>query len=531
MLGAAAFAPLRHPAFRLLWWANLASNTGQWVQSTGAGWLMTSLDPSPSMVSLVQVASLLPVFLLALPAGALADIIDRRRFLLAAQAWMLGVGLVLALLTGFDALGPWGLIALTFAVGAGSAMNFPGWAATTPELVPREDLTQAIVLGGIGFNLARAVGPALGGVIIGLAGVEAAFAFNALCFAVMIAALLVWRREEVRERYPKEHFLSAMRNGVRFVVASPALRACIVRAEAFFFFGAAIWGLLPLLVREQLGLGPEAFGLLLGCMGLGAVGAGFLLPALRARFNRSATVLGASLLTCAALLVLAATQHWAAAGLGMALYGVAWITGASTLQAAAQLASPAWVRARAIGIYQVCFFGALALGSALAGVIADRVGVAPTLAGFGVAGLAAALLVRRYGADFAAAGLSPAPAASLPRPDAPAPELAPVLAEESGRVLEAVRYYVDPARRDAFLATMEEVRQVRQRAGALSWQLYEDIAHPERWVELWIVESWTEHLREADRLEPGDRAVLARALACNMPGMAPEAARYLRIAP
>ncbi|WP_245870334.1 MFS transporter [Teichococcus rhizosphaerae] len=520
-----AFSPLRHPAFRLLWLANLASNTGMWVQNTGAGWLMTSLDPSPIMVSLVQAASMLPVFLLALPAGAMADIVDRRRYLIFAQAWMCLMGLILCLLTAAGALGPWGLLALTFAIGAGSAMNFPAWAATTPELVPRADLTQAIVLNGIGFNLSRAVGPALGGFIIGLAGTQAAFAFNAACFLVLIVALVLWRREAPATRLPKEHFLSAMRAGVRFVGASPALRVIILRAVVFFFFGAAMWGLLPLLVRQGLGLGPEAFGLLLAAMGVGAVGGGLLLPRARALLDRNGLIVAASLLASGALLLLGLVPHWAAAGVGMVIYGAAWIGAASTLQASAQLASPAWVRARAIGIYQLSFFGALAFGSALAGWVGTVAGVGWALGGFGACGAVAALVARRW--RLSQPGPAEAPAPAMPQPEAPAAELAPLLAQDRGQVLEMVRYRIDPADRAAFLAAMADLRRARLRSGALSWRLYEDVAHPELWMEVWSVESWTEHLREHDRLQSADRAAIARAAALHHGETGPGSARYI----
>ena len=232
------------------------------------------------------------------------------------------MALILAALTASGSLGPWGLLALTFAIGAGSAMNFPAWAATTNELVPREDLVGAIALNGIGFNLARALGPALGGFAIAAAGPQAAFVLNALAFLVLIVALVFWRRPaEPRGRIPKEHLVSAMRAGLRFVSASPAMRAAILRACTFFLFSAAVWGLLPLFVRQQLGLGPQAFGLMLGVMGLSAVAAGFALPALRGRLDRSGTVFWASIGICAAMGILAASRHWAPAALGMLLYG------------------------------------------------------------------------------------------------------------------------------------------------------------------------------------------------------------------
>jgi MFS family permease len=527
----AALAPLRHPAFRLLWLANLASNIGLFIQNTAAGWLMTGLDPSPLMVSLVQAASLLPVFLLALPAGALADILDRRLFLIAAQLWMSGVALLLCLFTWAGWLGPWGLVAFTFALGAGLAMTFPAWAATTPELVPREDLVGAIALNGIGFNLTRAVGPAIGGLIIAWSGVEAAFLVNALCLLVLVGALLAWRREAVEggRRGPPESFGSAVRAGARFVLASPAMHRAILRAVVFFLFSSAVWGLLPLLVRETLGLGPEAFGLLLGGMGVGAVAAGFLLPAARRVTDRSGMVFWSSVLGALAMAVMGLLHHWAFAGLGMVLYGVAWISAASTLQAAAQMAAPAWVRARAIGIYQMSFFGALAAGAAGAGWLAGAIGVPGAMAGFAAAGAVAALLVRRASLDGEAAPPAPSPEAALARPEPAASELSAFLHGEENRVLEVVRYRVPAARRAEFLAAMAGARRVRLRAGALVWRLYEDVAHPERWVELWTVESWAEHLREASRMTEEDKAILGRALAFHEGEGPPEAARYVNV--
>jgi MFS family permease len=492
--------------------------------------MMTSLDPSPLMVSLVQAASMLPVFLLALPAGAAADIIDRRVYLIGAQAWVLSVAALLALLTWAGVLGPWGLLVFTFCIGMGNALNFPAWAATTPELVPREDLVQAIALNGIGFNLSRAVGPAIGGFAIGLAGTEAAFALNALCFLTLLLALVAWKREAPVSALPPEHFLGAMRAGLRFVAASPAMRAAILRACVFFFFTSAVWGLLPLVVRVRLGLGPESYGVMLGVMGIGAVATGFALPALRVRLpTRGAMVTAFSLVSALALALLGVSGHWLPAAVAMLLFGAGWLAAASTLQAAAQFATPAWVRARAIGIYQLCFFGAMTAGAVLWGWAGAAFGIAPALLAAAVAAAATALLVRRWRLDAVPTGDSPA--VPMPRPDAPADELRGVLAGDTGRVLEVVRYTVDPADRAAFLAAMREARRVRLRSGALAWRLLEDVAHPERWIELWTVESWTEHLREAGRLDAADRAALARAAGFQSGDAAPEAARYLAVLP
>jgi quinol monooxygenase YgiN len=280
------------------------------------------------------------------------------------------------------------------------------------------------------------------------------------------------------------------------------------------------------------------FGSMLGVMGVSAVGAGFVLPALRARLDRGGLVFAASLLVAAAMGLLALAEHWAPAALAMALYGAGWIAAGSTLAVAAQIAAPAWVRARSIAIYQLSFFGVMAFGSALAGWIGARFGVGPALAAASAGGIVLAVAVRPWRLDPAAVPAAPAArqaegaaAVAVPVPEAPAAELRGLLGERSGRVLEVVRYSIDPADRNAFLETMREVRRVRLRSGALTWRLYEDVAHPERWAEFWIVENWTEHLREAHRLTEGDRAALTRAAVLHRADAPPEASRYLNVAP
>ena len=531
----AAFAPLRHPAFRALWIASLASNTGLWIQNTGAGWLMTALAPSPVMVSMVQAAAMLPVFLFALPGGALADILDRRLTLIAAQLWIAMAGLLLAALAILGLLGAWSLLALTFAIGVGTAVIFPAWAAATPELVPHDDLVQAVALNGVGFNLARALGPAIGGFIMAAAGPAAAFSLNAFGFLALLWALIAWRRPvPPASHLPPERFFSAVRAGLRFAVASPAMRAAILRACAFFFFASAAWALLPLLVREGLGLGPAAFGTLLGVAGLGAVVAGLVLPTLRQRLTQGRLVFLASLLAYAAMALLSSVQHWAPVALAVFLFGGAWLAAGSTLGAAAQMTAPAWGRARALGVYHLAFFGALAVGSTFWGWVGTRVGVPAALclcAGIGIITAAAVRPWRLIGVARNVVRRAKVLAITpLPRP-APASALVELLHEESGRVLEAVRYYVDPKDRDAFLVAMREVRQVRLRAGAAAWRLYEDVAEPDRWTELWAVESWTEHLRHSVRLDEADHAVLARAAAMHRGDEPPYTSRHLNIDP
>ncbi len=526
-----ALAPLRHRAFRSLWFASVITWLGIWLQSTSAGWLMTSLSTSPLTVSMVQAATILPLFLLALPAGALADIIDRRLFLIGTQVWTMAAAGLLAALTLSGAAGIWGLLALTFAIGVGFAMTSPAWGAIVPELVPREDLVQAIALNGIGFNLARAIGPALAGVVVVLAGPGVAFAAFAVSILAVITALALWRRDGERSVLPREHLLSAMRAGTRFVRNTPAMRAAMLRAFAYSLPAAAPWAVLPLVVREQLGFGAGMYGLILGVMGAGGVAAGMGLPALRKHADLDAIVLIASVCSCAGVALLGLSRHWLPASLAMLLFGLGWVTALSTLQAAAQLVAPPWVRARALAIYQLSFNGALALGAFGWGWLGTRIGLPGALVTASAGGLVLAFLVRGYrvtpapGRASGLAGLRPQIA------EAPAAEIAAALRTGRGRVLECVRYRVAPTDRDGFVAAMMEVRRARGRAGALFWQLYEDVAHPDGWLETWSMESWTDHLRESSRLSAEDQAALAHAASFQQGDEEPALSRYLAVTP
>ena len=524
----AALLPLRHGAYRALWTANVVTALGTWMQNTGAGWLMTSLSPDALSVSLVQAATIIPTFLLALPAGALADIVDRRRFLIATQCWTMGMAAVLTAVTYAGVIDASGLIVLTFAIGIGAAMYQPAWGATVPELVPRADLVQAIALNGIGFNIARAVGPAVGGVLLLFGGPSLAFLLYALSFTVGIAALLRWNRPRRRGTLPPERFVAAMRAGMQFVRHTPAMQAAMVRALAYFMPCAAIWALLPLVVREQLGLGAGSFGLLLGLMGVGGVTSGMLLPRLHGRAGRGTTVLGATMLSCAGMALIASTRHWAPAAVGMVLFGVGWVAAASMAQAAAQLASPPWVRARALAIYQLAFNGALVAGSLLWGWLGMTVGLRPSMALAAGVGVLAGVAVRRFGLDTVA--VVRATAVAPVGFEAPAPELAGVLGASRGRVLETVRYRVVPLERAGFLVAIEAVRHVRGRAGAVEWGLYEDVSHPEAWLETWAMHDWTDHLREAVRLSPEDHAMLAHVQVWRDEA-APLPCRYISVEP
>ncbi len=526
----AALVPLRNATFRWIWLASVVAWLGTWLQNTGAGWLMTSLAPDPLMVSMVQAATIMPVFLLALPGGAMADILDRRVFLIGAQIWTLLAAAMLAVLMlsgGMSA--PW-LLLLTFAIGIGAALTGPAWSAIIPELVPRDDLVQSIALNGIGYNLTRAIGPALAGFLIVLGGSSLAFSLYALSILPVIAVLLLWRRSQRFTGLRREHFLSAMRAGVRFVRYTPAVQSAMARTIAYSVPAAAPWAMLPLYVRVELDLGAGWFGLILGLMGIGGVTSGMLLPVLRARLTRGTTVLLCSASSAAGTLILALSPHWAPAAFGMFLFGLGWTAAYATMQAAAQLACPAWVRARSLSIYQLAQNGALTLGSFAWGALGGVIGMRPALITAAVVGIVLALIARVFRIEAIAPAALPEPDMPLPaRPEAPAAELVPLLRNARGRVMETVHYRVRPEERAAFLAAMADVRLVRGRSGAAFWQVYENVAHPEGWLEIWSMESWADHLREGSRLSEVDRAVLARAAVYQTDARRP--ARYLAVDP
>ncbi len=528
----AALIPLRNATFRGLWLANVVAWLGTWLQNTGAGWLMTSLAPEPLIVAMVQAATIMPVFLLALPGGALADIVDRRVFLIGVQFWTILVAVALATLTVLHAMTAFWLLALTFGIGIGSALTAPAWSAIVPELVPREDLVQAIALNGIGYNLTRAVGPAIAGFLILLGGSSLAFSLYAVSIVAVLGTLFTWHRGRRFTGLPREHLLSAMRAGIRYVRNTPAVQYAMVRTIAYSIPAAAPWALLPLLVRQHLGLGPGMYGVILGMMGIGGVTSGMLLPMVRGHIDRGTTVIGCTLFSCAGILLLGLSHHWLPAALGMLLFGVGWTSAYATIQAAAQLVCPPWVRARSLAIYQLAQNGALTAGSFGWGVLGGYIGLADTLLVAAGIGLALGFIVRNYSIDLSLGRTErDFTEPVLPTPEAPAAELVPLLRRARGRVMETVHYRVDQQQRPAFLAAMAEVRKVRGRAGALFWQLYEDVAHPEGWMEVWSMESWTDHLREVTRLSEEDRAVLARAGVFQCGGEGPRPARYIAVDP
>jgi len=497
-----ALVPFRHRAFAVIWTATVVSNIGTWMYNAGSGWLMTTLDADPLMVSLVQVAANLPLFLFALPAGALADIVDRRRFLVLAESATTVVGLAMALMVSLGRVGPVALLAFTFVLGALGALTAPAWQSVVPALVPREALPQAIAANSVGINVSRAVGPALGGLIIGTAGIATPFWINGLSNGGVIGALLWWRPiARGQTRLPAERFMAAMLAGLRYARNSAPLRATLGRAVAFFLFASAYWALLPLVARHQVAGGPALYGLLLGAIGLGAVGAAFALPAARAKLGGDRMVVAGTLGTALAM-GLYGLAHDAAVALAASLVaGASWIAVLASLNMSAQSSLPDWVRGRGLALFVTAFFGAMTLGSAVWGEVAQWVGLAGAHY-IAAAGAVAAMLATRRWKLHAAAGLDLTPSMHWP-----APVVAREIEGDRGPVLVTVEYRVDRADREAFLAALEHVGRERRRDGAYAWGVFEDTADERRYVETFMVESWLEHLRQHERVTRADRAL------------------------
>jgi MFS family permease len=498
-----ALAPLRSPVFRALWIAALVSNIGTWMQSVGAVWQVGNQSGSAALVALVQTAVSLPIVLLALPAGAAADVVDRRRLLLLTQTWMLVSAAALCVATVLGLASPAAVLALTFLLGLGNAANAPAWQATIPELVGGRLLAPAVALNSAGFNIGRAIGPALGGLVVAAAGPAAVFGLNALSYLGVLAVLWRWRRPPQDRLGAGEQMLGAIGAGIRYVRFAPLLRAVLLRTALFILPASALWALLPVVARDALGLDATGFGLLLGALGIGSVAGAVVLPRLRRAVPIDRRVVAATCLYALATVVLAVVGSALVVGLAMVAAGMAWLAILTSFNVATQTAVPRWVRARALAVYLLVFQGGLAVGSALWGVVAGRVGERTALlaaaASFGL-GLLAALgwRLQGIGALDLTPSVRPEPVTVLdPEPD-------------DGPVLVLVRYRVDLARAEEFASAMRAMRRVRRRDGAYRWGLFEDVADPSCFVETYVVRSWAEHLRQHERFTAEDLAVRDR---------------------
>lgn len=487
-----------------MWSTILVSNIGIWMQNAAGGWLMTSLASDARTVALVQVASALPMFLLGLPAGALADIFDRRRLLLVMEIVGTSLTAGFSFLVARDLVTPLVLLGFIFATSAAAASIAPAWQAIVPQLVERrEDLAPAIALNSVSLNASRAVGPALAGTVIGGWGIAAPFLLNAVCNLGCIAALFWWRPPAQPRDLPPERFGRSILVGLRHARYNGPLRATLARACGFFLFASAYWALLPLLARSQLGGGPQLYGLLLGAIGTGAVAGAFVLPRLKARLGPDKVVNAGIAGTAVALVLFAHAQAAAVAVVASLAAGLSWIMVLATLNVSAQTALPAWVRGRGLAVYVTVMFGATALGSLAWGQAASFLGL-PAAHDLAAAGLLLAGWLLRGRPLRAIAGLDLTPSMYWPEP-----VLQQEVADERGPVLITIEYRVGESLREDFLAQVFRLGAARKRNGAYRWGIFEDAADPGRWVEMFLTDSWLEFHRIRERLTRADQALEA----------------------
>jgi MFS family permease len=483
-------SPLAIPVFRNLWASNLLSNFGGQVQTVAAGWLMASLTGSPQMVALVQAAVSLPIMLLILLGGALADSFDKRRILLSAQVFMLAVSGALAALAYAGWVTPWLLLAFTFLISGGGALNNPAWQASMRDIVPRELISRAIGLNSTSINLARTLGPAIGGGIVAAFGVAAAFIANALSYLALIVAVLNWRpAKSPAQLGGREPIGAAIVTGVRYAAMSPHLRPVVMRGAISGFSASAAFALMPVVASQQLGGGPLLLGGLLGGFGGGAVIGALASGRMRERIAADYLVRAAMALRASGVLVLGLSAHVVPAAFGAALAGAGWVLAHSSFNATVQLAAPRWVSARSLALYQTATFGAMVAGSAFFGMIAERSGVSLALISAGAFQLIGGLLGLRMRLPAAETlNLDPLDRWTPPKLDI---EVDPA----SGPVFVELEYRIALADAGAFQAAMAERERIRRRDSARDWALWRDVTDSMRWVESYRVPSWADYLR------------------------------------
>lgn len=514
-----ALAPFRTRVFLAIWFASLSSNLGTLVQTVGASWLMVSLSHSPGMVALVQAATALPIMLLAVPAGAFADIWDRRTLMLVAQFLMAITAAVLTLLAFHGLIGPWALLGFTFLIGCGSALYGPAWQASVGEQVPLEQLPAAVSLNAISFNIARTVGPAIGGFIVAASGPPAAFLLNALSYVGLIVVLLRWRRPHTVAALPPESIALALGAGVRYARLSPAIRTVLLRSALFGFFACALWATMPLVARDLLHGGPLTYGFLLGAFGVGAVGSAFASTWLRRRHTGEAIATSCSVTYGIATVVIGHSPFAALTAVAFLCAGSAWVLSFSTFNITTQVSAPRWVVGRMLALYQATAFGGMAVGSWMWGQLTELSSLPAALTAAGAL-LAATVIVARRWPLHATEALNLDPAA---QPDAPAGRS---IDPEAGPVVTTVEYHIAPADGPEFLRLAHELGRIRRRNGARRWILLQDLTEPTHWLERYQTVTWLEHLRHASRATVADRELQERIIRLHQ-GPEPPRLRHL----
>ncbi len=486
-------APLRHPSFRLIWTATLVSNLGSLMQGVGAAWKMAELTPSEGMVALVQASTTLPIMVLAVAAGAVADNFDRRRVMLAAQFFMFVVSVGLSVAAWFDLLGPWSLLSFTFLLGLGAALHLPSWQASMRDLVPRDDLPAAITLNSMSFNLMRSVGPALGGIIVASFGAAAAFGLNAVSYLAVIYALFRWQNPVEDRSLPAEKLGSAIWAGLRYVSLSPNLTRVMGRAFLFGISAVSLMALLPLVTRDRLEGGATTFGVTLGIFGLGAIGGALVSAQIRRAASIETIVTGGFLGFAAGTAVVGTATSLPMAIPGLLISGASWVLSLSNFNVSTQLATPRWVVGRALAIYQTMAFGGMAIGSWVWGWVSEAASIQVAMYSAACVLLVGALAGRIWPMpNLNDVNLDPANRFH-------APDLRLDLRARSGPIMVMIDWDIPPAHTNAFLALMAERRQIRRRDGARQWALLRDLESPDIWVESYHVATWVDYLRHHQR--------------------------------
>jgi MFS family permease len=494
--------PFRHASFTALWIATIVSNIGGWMYSAASGWLMTSLSPDPFIVALVQVAASLPMFLLAIPAGALADIVDMRKLLLGTEIAIAVISGAFALIVWLDVATAGNLLLFTFLNGLVGALQAPAWQAVVPQLVPAQSLQGAIAANSVGINISRAVGPALGGMILARFGLAVPFLVNAVSYLGMVGVLFCWRPPQRGRRHlPVEQFGSAIRTGFRHAKNNPHLQATIIRGAAFLLFATAYWALLPLIAREQIAGGPELYGFILAVIGVGAVGGAFALRWLESKLGADWLVAAGTIGTAIAMVLFAVARGPAMALSASVIAGAAWTVAVATLNVSAQVALPDWVRGRGLAMFVTVFFGAMAAGSAIWGQAASMVDLQAAQFIAAAGAVAAIPLTWRWKLG-TGTGVDLTPSMHWPEPI-----VTHEVERHEGPVLVTVEYRIDPSDREQFLAAMDQLGYERRRNGAYGWGVFEDSANEGRMLETFLVESWLEHLRQHERVTKADRVL------------------------
>ena len=501
------WAPLFDRVFRRLWIVWLIANTCMWMNDVAAAWLMTTLTTSPVMVALVQTASTLPVFLLGLPSGALADIVDRRRYFMVTQFWVAGSALLLCLAILSDAINPTLLLLLVFANGIGLAMRWPVYSALIPEMVPRSQLPSALALNGVAMNASPIIGPMAAGALIAAAGTAWVFVLNVVLSVVAGLVIFAWRHErKTTSSLPGERFLGAIRVGVQYVRQSPPMRIALLRAFMFFSQSTALIALLPLIARQMPGGSANTYTILLASMGAGAIASAAMIPRWRRKYSAERVVHVGSMVQAVFMVVVVFSPTLWISAPAMFLSGIAWLTAANTISVAAQLSLPDWVRARAMSTFQMAIMGGGAVGAAVWGKVASLASLQVGITAAALTGTLLLWLTRHL-------ELGHTPAEDL-QPHSPRKIPIPGWAVDprDGPVMTTIEYRIDPAKADEFRLVMRETGRRRLSRGALSWELFRDTSDPGRFVEYMIDESWIEHVRHFDRLTYSDELLRDRRL-------------------